>query len=76
MPSRAEDTRSLKVASAKSALCLSIKSFTIATFNPHLFVGTFQDIDPKVTGVLRPDDIPMALSVAAELMDAKLGANR
>ena len=40
------------------------------------FFGTFQDIDPKGTGVIRPDDIPAALSVAAELIDVKFDPNR
>jgi hypothetical protein len=49
---------------------------SVGSLDIENFFGTFQDIDPKGTGVLRPDDIPMALSVAAELMDAKLDANR
>jgi hypothetical protein len=40
------------------------------------FFGTFQDIDPKGTGVIRPDDIPAALNAATELIDVKSDPNR
>ena len=40
------------------------------------FFGTSQDIDLKGTGVIRPDDIPTTLSVAAELIDVKFDPNR
>ncbi|KAL5008954.1 hypothetical protein ScPMuIL_014535 [Solemya velum] len=35
-----------------------------------------EDLDPKGSGVLRPDDIPAAISVAVELLDVKLDQNR
>ena len=38
--------------------------------------GTFQDIDPKGAGVLRPSDIPTALSVAVVLLDAQMDPER
>jgi hypothetical protein len=37
---------------------------------------SFQDYDPWGTGVLRPDAIPTAMSVAAELIDARLNPER
>ncbi|KAL5010284.1 hypothetical protein ScPMuIL_012589 [Solemya velum] len=40
------------------------------------FFGGFQDYDPWGTGVLRPDSIPTAISVAAELQEARLDPNR
>jgi len=40
------------------------------------FFSTFQDIDPRGTGVLRPDDIPSAIGVATELLDARLDPDR
>jgi hypothetical protein len=38
--------------------------------------GSFQDYDPWGTGVLRPDAIPTAMRVAAELIDARLNPER
>lgn len=48
----------------------------VGSLDAENFFGTFQDIDPKGTGVFRPDDIPSALAVAAELIDSKLDPNR
>ena len=36
--------------------------------------GEFQDIDPKGVGVLRPDDIPIAMSTACELLSVRMDA--
>jgi hypothetical protein len=44
----------------------------IGSLDIENFFGTFQDLDPRGTGVLTPSDIPTALSVAIELLDAKL----
>ena len=49
---------------------------SVGSLDIENFFGTFQDLDPKGTGVLRPDDIPAALSVAVELLDVKLDPNR
>ena len=40
------------------------------------FFGSFQDIDPWGTGVLRPDSIPTALSIAVELTEVSLNPER
>lgn len=48
----------------------------VGSLDAEIFFGTFQVIDPKGTGVFRPDDIPRALAVAAELIDSKLDPNR
>jgi hypothetical protein len=48
----------------------------VGSLDVENFFGTFQDIDPKGTGVFRPDDIPSALAVAAELIDSKLDPHR
>ncbi|XP_062608960.1 uncharacterized protein LOC134270730 [Saccostrea cucullata] len=48
----------------------------VGSLDVENFFGSFQDIDPKGTGVFRPDDIPSALAVAAELIDSKLDPNR
>ncbi|XP_053383231.1 uncharacterized protein LOC123562931 [Mercenaria mercenaria] len=40
------------------------------------FFGSFQDIDPRGTGVLRPADVPIAIGVAMELLDARLDPER
>ena len=34
--------------------------------------GEFQDLDPKGTGVIRPDDIPCAISTACELLSYRM----
>lgn len=48
----------------------------IGSLDIENFFSTFQDIDPRGTGVLRPDDIPTALGIAAELLEARLDPNR
>ena len=40
------------------------------------FFESFQDYDPWGTGVLRPNAIHTAMSVAAELIDARLNPER
>ena len=40
------------------------------------FFETFQDIDSERAGVLQPSDIPTALSVAVELLDAQMDSER
>ncbi|KAK3085103.1 hypothetical protein FSP39_024263 [Pinctada imbricata] len=49
---------------------------SVGSLDIENFFGTFQDLDPKGTGVLRPDDIPAAISVSVELLDGKLDPNR
>ena len=34
--------------------------------------GEFQDLDPKGTGVIRPDDVPCAISTACELLSYRM----
>ena len=38
--------------------------------------GTFQELDPRGMGVLTPQDIPTAVSVAIELLNARLNPDR
>jgi hypothetical protein len=38
--------------------------------------GEFQDLDPKGVGVLRPDDIPIAISTACELLSVRMDAKK
>lgn len=40
------------------------------------FFGQFQDLDPKGSGVLRPDDVSTAISTACELTQARFDPNR
>ena len=40
------------------------------------FFLTFLDVNPKGAGILRPSDIPTALSVAVELLDAQMDPER
>ena len=43
--------------------------------NENIF-GSFQDIDPRGQGVIAPDDIPIALSSACEVLHAKMNPNK
>jgi hypothetical protein len=38
--------------------------------------GEFQDLDPKGVGVLRPDDIPIDISTACELLSVRMDAKK
>ncbi|KAL5007084.1 hypothetical protein ScPMuIL_015890 [Solemya velum] len=49
---------------------------TVGSLDVENFFCTFQDIDPKGTGVLRPDDIPTALGAAVELLGARMDGKR
>jgi hypothetical protein len=42
----------------------------------QLFFGTFQDLEPRGTGVLTPSEHSNSSRVAIELLDAKLNPNR
>ena len=48
----------------------------IGSIDIENFFGTFQELDPRGTGVLTPQDIPTAASVAIELLDARLNPDR
>lgn len=48
----------------------------VGSLDAENFFRTLQDIDPKGTGVFRPDDIPSVLAVAEELIDSNLDPNR
>jgi hypothetical protein len=48
----------------------------VGSLDVENFFGGFQDYDPWGTGVLRPDSIPTAISVAAELQEARLDPTR
>ena len=49
---------------------------SISSLDSETMFGSFQDIDPKGTGVLRADDIPAALGTAVCLFKHKLDPNR
>ena len=49
---------------------------SIGSLDIENFFGSFQDIDPWGTGVLRPDSIATALSIAVELTEARLNPER
>ena len=49
---------------------------SIGSLDIENFFGGLQDLDPRGTGVLRPDDIATAIGVAAELTDAKMNPDR
>ena len=48
----------------------------IGSIDIENFFGSFQDIDHWGTGVLRPDSIPTALSIAVELTEVSLNPER
>jgi hypothetical protein len=52
-----------------------IFSFSRSLEAENLF-GEFQDLDPKGVGVLRPDDIPIAMSTACELLSVRMDAKK
>lgn len=54
--------------------CYNVRA--ISSLDIENFFGTFQEIDPRGTGVLTPQDIPTAVSVAIELLDARLNPER
>ena len=49
---------------------------SVGSLDIENFFSSFQDIDPRGAGVLSPDDIPAAISVAMELIDARLDPKR
>ena len=49
---------------------------SIGSLDIENFFGGFQDLDPWGTGVLRPDSIATALSVAVELTESKMNPDR
>ncbi|XP_071139869.1 uncharacterized protein [Mytilus edulis] len=48
----------------------------ITSLDSETFFSGFQDYDPKGTGVLRPDDIPIALGSAVYLFSQRLNSDR
>jgi len=49
---------------------------SIGTLDAENFFGTFQDLDPTGSGVIRPKDIPQVFLTACELITAKFNPNR
>ena len=49
--------------------CYNVRA--VGSLNIENFFGTFQELDPRGSGVLTLQDIPSAISVAIELLDAK-----
>ncbi|MES9972476.1 MAG: hypothetical protein ABW092_20775 [Candidatus Thiodiazotropha sp.] len=49
---------------------------SIGSLDIENFFGSFQDLDRRGTGVLRPDDIPAAIGVAVELLETRMNPNR
>lgn len=66
--------RKLQLVTFTKRGCYNVRA--VSSLDIENFFGSFQDIDPRGSGVLRPDDIPSAISVAVELLDAKLNPNR
>ena len=40
------------------------------------FIGEFQDLDPKGTGVIKAEEVPMALETAGQLLKNRLSPER
>ena len=49
---------------------------SVGSLDIENFFGSFQDLDRRGTGVLRPDDIPAAIGVAVELMETRMNPDR
>lgn len=49
---------------------------SLGSLEAENFFGEFQELDPKGSGLIRPDDIPKAISTACELIGARLDPNR
>ena len=49
---------------------------SVGSLDIENFFGGFQDIDPTGKGVLRPDSIATALSIAIELTESRMDPNR
>ncbi|CAG2217682.1 unnamed protein product [Mytilus edulis] len=49
---------------------------SLGTLEAENLFGAFQDLDPKGSGVIRPDDIPSALSTSCEMLCYRFNKNR
>jgi hypothetical protein len=49
---------------------------TLGSLEAENLFGEFQDLDPKGVGALRPDDIPIAISTACELLSVRIDAKK
>ncbi|XP_060589874.1 uncharacterized protein LOC132745056 [Ruditapes philippinarum] len=49
---------------------------SLGSLEAENFFGEFQDLDPKGSGVIRPDDIPKALQTACELISTRRNPER
>jgi hypothetical protein len=54
--------------------CYNVRA--VGSLDIENFFGTFQELDPRGSGVLTPQDIPSAVSVAIELLDARFNPDR
>lgn len=54
--------------------CYNVRA--VGSLDIENFFGTFQELDPRGSGVLTLQDIPSAISVAIELLDAKFNPDR
>ena len=48
----------------------------LGSLEAEYFFSGFQDLDPKGSGVLRPDDVSAAISTACELTETRFDPNR
>ena len=49
---------------------------SVSSLDSETFFSSLQELDPKGTGVLRPDDIPLALGTATCILNHKLSGTR
>ncbi|CAG2203957.1 unnamed protein product [Mytilus edulis] len=51
-------------------------SRALGSLEAENFFGAFQDLDPKGSGIIRPDDVPAAIRTACDLIGTRLDPNR
>ncbi|XP_071137033.1 uncharacterized protein [Mytilus edulis] len=54
----------------------SYNSRALGSLEAENFFGAFQDLDPKGSGIIRPDDVPAAIRTACDLIGTRLDPNR
>ena len=66
--------RKIQLHSAVKSEGYNVRS--VSSLDSETFFGSFQDLDPKGSGVLMPDDIPKAIETASYLAEAHLDDER
>ena len=54
--------------------CFNVRS--LGSQQNETFFGSFRDLDPQGAGVLKPDELPRAMSVACQLLEARLDPDK